>query len=262
MTPPSHTLDLMEREWNLNRVAWFRRTDDEFGGFSNMSRAFPLSIFGIRIRSSEHLYQAMRFTDEPEIQREVIQAQTPMASKKVSRSFDEFTRPDWFDIRVDVMRWALHVKLLNHATRFGELLRRTKSRPIVEWSRHDSFWGAGPVDPDTNRGQNVLGQLLSELRDEFVADPTIAESVPAPTFPKPLLYGIDIPTLTHAHGVVEPLITASDLQALGLPPGSAFGIVVQACLQRQINGDISNQEQGLQLARSIWDAHTASQFKE
>ena len=262
MTTTSHTLDLAERDWHLNRVAWFRRPDDEFGGFSNMSRSFPLFVFGIRIRSSEHLYQAMRFTDEPEIQRDVIRARTPMESKKVSRSFDEFTRPDWFDIRIDVMRWALRVKLLSHATRFGELLRQTESRPIVEWSRHDSFWGAGPVDPDTNRGQNVLGQLLSELRDELVADPTIAETVPAPTFPKPLLYGIGIPTLSHTHGVVEPLITASDLQALGLPPESAFGIVVQACLQRQLNGDFSSRERGLQLARQIWDAHTASQLKE
>ena len=255
-----HNIEYPERDWNLNRAAWFLRPVDQFGGFSNMSKSFPLSIFGIRVRSSEHLYQAMRYTEEPEIQREVIQAKTPMDSKKVSRSFDEFTRSDWFDIRIDVMTWTLRVKLFHHATCFGDLLKRTSKRPILEWSRHDSFWGAGPIDEDTNRGQNVLGRLLTELRDQFVADSTIAETVPAPDFPEPHLYGVEVPAFTF--GQATPLITASNLTALGLPPSPAFGIVVQACHQRQLNGDFSDVEQGLRVARQIWDTHKLSSSQE
>jgi len=184
-----HNNDFPEQDWYLDRVAWFRRPSDEFGGFSNMAKAFPLTVFGMRIRSSEHLYQSMRFTHEPEIQRDVLTARTPMFSKRVSRERDAFTRSDWMDIRVNVMRWVLRVKLAQHIETLGALLKSTGKRPIVEWSRHDSFWGAGPVDQATNHGQNVLGCLLTELRDEYLADQAQAVTVQTPNFPQPCFLG-------------------------------------------------------------------------
>ncbi len=146
-----------------------------------------------------------------------------MCSKRVSRERDEFTRADWFEIRIDVMCWVLRVKLSQHIARFGTLLETTGQRPIVEWSRHDSFWGAGPVDEFMTRGQNVLGRVLTELRDEFLADRLGARTVAAPTFPQPRLFGIDIEQITESEE--SPIITADDLRHIGfagrLPKSSA-----------------------------------------
>ena len=242
------------QDWQTHRAACFRRTTDPFGGFSNMSKAFPLSIYGIRIRSSEHIYQAMRFTDEPEVQQLVLDAHTPMFSKRVSREWDSITRSDWMDIRVDVMRWALRVKLAQHVAAFGDLLKSTRTQPIVEYSRHDEFWGAGPIGDETLRGQNVLGRLLSELRDEFLAQPEAAVVVPAPPFPKSKLLGLDIGVLCERDDA--PLITAADLREAGLPPGPAFGPVLKACVQKQWNGEFNDRPTGLQIARELWVAHT------
>ena len=253
-------LTFTPRDWDLNKTAWFRRPNDEFGGFSNMSVSFPLKALGMHIRSSEHLYQAMRFTHEAEIQREVLRAKSPMESKRIARQWDACTRSDWMDIRVNAMRWALRTKLAHDMSRFGSLLKSTGARPIVEWSRHDSFWGAGPINDETAHGVNVLGQLLTELRDDFIVNEDEARTIPAPTFPDAHILGIPIVKIVPTKG--EPLLHREDLIELGLPPGPAFGIILQACFQRQMNGEFSTVEEGLPIAKALWKAHTRIDHSE
>lgn len=249
-TMNSTKLEFPEQEWPLSRVCVFRKPADAFGGFSNMSKSYPLQVFGLRIRSSEHLYQMMRFTGEPEIQELVRQARTPMQSKRVSREWTEFTRPDWDDIRIDVMRWVLRVKPAQHAQRFGDLLRSTGNRDIVEWSKHDSFWGAGPVADDTVRGQNVLGRLLMELREELSEDQADRKGVAAPNFPDARLNGVEIGRLIDSPEL--PLLTVNDLQKRGLPTGPLLGFVVRVCHQRQLNGEFSTRDEGLPIAERVY----------
>lgn len=255
-TGSSSTPGFPEQDWNLKQAAAFRRTDGEFGGLSNMSRAFPLVIFAARIRSSEHLYQAMRFGHEPEIQNLVIAAKTPMFAKKCAREWDFATRPDWLEVRVDVMRWVLQVKLAQNATSFGRLLEATGKRPIVENSRYDSFWGAGPVDSSYVRGRNVLGCLLMELRAELAAERTRPFAVPAPRFPKARLSGIEVCELSPA--IAPPLVAAHDLRAMGFPAGRAYGAVLAACHQRQLAGRVQDRDAALNLARQIWIEHASA----
>jgi len=254
----SSNLEFPEQGWPLTRVCTFRKPADEFGGFSNMSKSFPLRVFGLRIRSSEHLYQMMRFTSEPEIQELVRQAHTPMLSKRVSREWTKFTRPDWDDIHVDVMRWVLRVKLSQHAQRFGDLLQSTGSRDIVEWSKHDSFWGAGPVADDTVHGQNVLGRLLMELRDQLTEGQTDRKDVAAPNFPNARLNGVEIGRLVDSPEL--PLRTVNDLQQRGLPTGPLLGFIVQVCHQRQLNGEFSTRDEGFPIAERVYQGLSGGQL--
>lgn len=79
-----------------------------------------------------------------------------MKAKKDSRR-ERFTRDDWNDVRVEIMRWCLRIKLYQHFVCFVTGLRKTGERPIVEHSRKDSFWGA-TLSPDwTLCGYNQLG---------------------------------------------------------------------------------------------------------
>lgn len=119
MLRESFAFDLEHETYDLSKVASFRRPKDEFGGVSNMSQAFSRRVFGLRIRSSEHLYQAARFSERPDVQAAMLKAHTPMFAKKAARKFDAWTRSDWLDIRVAVMRWALRVKLSQHVETFG-----------------------------------------------------------------------------------------------------------------------------------------------
>ena len=47
----------------------------------------------------------------------------------------------------------------------GAALTATGSLPIVERSSRDAWWGAMPSQDNTLTGRNVLGQLLTQLRD-------------------------------------------------------------------------------------------------
>lgn len=152
------------REYIRSEVVRFRKTDEEFGGLSNMAPGFPLRIHGTVVFTSEALYQACRFPHLPEVQRLIISQTSPMTAKMKSKPYRKDSRPDWDAVRVKVMRWCLRVKLAQHPDKFGRLLRATDGKPIVEESLKDDFWGAKPQPDGRLLGQNVLGRLLMELR--------------------------------------------------------------------------------------------------
>lgn len=145
----------------------FLKTNELYGGLSNMAGRYPVKVNGIYVRSSEALYQACRFPHLPHAQEVILQQTSPMTAKMKSKPFRKDSRPDWERVRVSVMRWCLRVKLAHHQDSFGRLLLATKEQFIVEESRKDSFWGAKPEGDETLVGYNVLGRLLMELREEL-----------------------------------------------------------------------------------------------
>jgi ribA/ribD-fused uncharacterized protein len=150
----------------------FFKVQEEWGGLSNMRNDFPLVVGGVRVRSSEALYQAMRFSHRPDWQREVLDAphaiKAKMKSKKEGRRRTG-SRPDWEQVQEGVMGWVLRVKLACHLRKFGRLLKATRDRLIVERSRKDRYWGAVLETDGVLRGENRLGRLLMGLRKELAA---------------------------------------------------------------------------------------------
>lgn len=131
---------------------------------------FHLLVNDTLVRSSESLYQCLRFTSHPEIQREIIENKSPKGSKMVSKKYrKEFTRDDFDEIKVDLMYWCLKVKLCSYPILFGNLLDRTGDREIVEISNSDRFWGCVREKGNENivTGENVLGHLLMDLRHYY-----------------------------------------------------------------------------------------------
>lgn len=155
------------RAYDRNESVVFLKTKEAFGGLSNMAGGFPLRVNGIRILTSEALYQVCRFPHMPEVQRIIIGEASPMTAKMKSKPYRGNSRQDWDRVRVKVMRWCLRVKLAQNWLAFSKLLLETEERPIVEESRKDAFWGAKPMDGNTLVGINVLGRLLMELREEI-----------------------------------------------------------------------------------------------
>jgi ribA/ribD-fused uncharacterized protein len=162
-----------EREGTVHQdCVVFFKVGEEYGGLSNLSNDFPLRVNGQPVGSSEALYQACRFPHRPGWQREILEAPHAMRAKMVAKKEGrrkEHSRPDWQEIQVEVMRWCLRVKLAQHFTKLGGLLRWSAPRAIVERSRKDRFWGAVLERDGVLRGQNRLGRLLVELRDELLA---------------------------------------------------------------------------------------------
>ena len=169
---PEPDIDPM-REFNAEAIydpadaAVFRRVRDQWGEFSNMAGGYPIEIDGVTFRSSEALYQALRFPNSPELQAKIGEL-NGMAAKRLAHNIrtpqDEAL---WRrGKRVDAMRVALAYKFEKNPKLIQSLLD-TGNKPIVEYSARDPFWGAKPVG-DKLVGQNVLGKLLERLRSNIL----------------------------------------------------------------------------------------------
>jgi ribA/ribD-fused uncharacterized protein len=162
-----------ERIYNASEIVFFKKTKEAFGGLSNMAAGFPLEINGVPMLTSEALYQACRFPHLPEVQQLIIKERSPMTAKMIGKPYRSQSREDFEDIKVEIMRWCLRVKLAQNFIEFGRLLLTTNNKPIVEDSHKDSFWGAvrDKKDGDILRGVNALGRLLMQLREQYLENP-------------------------------------------------------------------------------------------
>lgn len=168
----------------------FCKTEEEFGGLSNMAGGYPLEVNGVAIRTSEALYQACRFPHLPEVQQEILDQKSPMTAKMKSKPHRDKTREDWERVRLNIMRWCLRVKLVQHREKFGGLLLATGDMPVVEESKRDGFWGAKAEGEDGLVGTNALGRLLMELRKQIREEGAeCLRGLPSPGIPNFQLLG-------------------------------------------------------------------------
>lgn len=190
----------------------FLKTDEPFGGLSNMAGGYPIHVSGVRVLTSEALYQACRFPHLPEVQKLIIGQVSPMTAKMRSKPYRKDSRQDWDQVRVRIMRWSLRMKLANNWNTFSALLLKTGERPIVEESRKDDFWGAKVVDDgDVLVGMNVLGRLLMELREQVKRQGRDAVlDIAPPDIPQFLLFGRPIEV---AAGTPPPQVADAEGQA-------------------------------------------------
>lgn len=154
--------------WKVNTI--FFRVKEPYGCLSNMSNEYPLVVNGHNIANNEALYQACRFPDHPEIQQEIIIQRSGIAAKMKSKKYrTEHTRADWDDVRVDIMRYCIQLKLQQNEKLLGAVLKLTGCTQIVERSSKDNFWGAiWDENADAFVGYNVLGKLIMEVRQQFL----------------------------------------------------------------------------------------------
>ncbi len=108
--------------------------------------------------SSEHLYQALKTTNEED--RELIRtAPTTGTAKKQGGKI--MPRMDWDYVKVDAMRLTLYLKFYQHPDLLLKLIETGKQELIEGNWWGDKFWG---VCDKTNEGENWLGRLLMEIR--------------------------------------------------------------------------------------------------
>ncbi|OTG73063.1 hypothetical protein B9T38_05460 [Acinetobacter sp. ANC 4218] len=199
---------LAERIYDPDKddLAIFRKTHEQWGGFSNMASGFPIRINDHILLSSEALYQALKFTDYPDIQKKIIAERSPMTAKMVAKPFKNMIRQDFENKKIIFMKWCVRAKLLNNYDKFSKILLASENKIIVEESRRDNFWGAKKLDNDRLIGINVLGRILIELREELKNN-TLLEILGPIDVPEFYLYGEPIQPIKKL--VVPPLSNTS-----------------------------------------------------
>ena len=139
-------------------IFFYSTREEPYGCFSNFS-AHPFELDGARWPTSEHYFQAHKFTDPAHIEA-VRRAPSPLVAARMGRSRSRPLRSDWEQVKDDVMRRAVLRKFEEHAD-IRAVLLATGDEVIVENAPSDYYWGCGA----DGSGQNKLGQILMEVRD-------------------------------------------------------------------------------------------------
>lgn len=146
----------------------FTKVSLPYGWLGNMS-AFPIEYDGKTWRTSEALFQSLRFDDD--LIKEIIRNEkSPMGAKMKSKKYkDQMVIEPMSDRDVENMKLCLRLKLEYHP-QLREELNKTGNQIIVEdignrkGERH-LFWGARIIDGKIV-GKNILGNIWMELRND------------------------------------------------------------------------------------------------
>ena len=111
--------------------------------------------------TSEHYFQAQKFL-VPEIQEKIRQIASPMDAALEGRNRQNPLRPDWEEVKDEVMHQALRMKFRQNPDIAKELLA-TGDAIIIEHTQNDAYW----ADGGDGSGNNKLGLLLMHVRQEL-----------------------------------------------------------------------------------------------
>jgi hypothetical protein len=139
-------------------IYFYSDRERPYGCFSNFSRhGFVLD--GNYWPTSEHYFQGQKFAGTPH-EDQIRAAPTPKIAAEMGRDRKRPLRPDWEQVKDDVMRRAVRAKFQTHAD-IREILLGTGDAPLVENAPGDYYWGCGK----DGSGKNRLGQILMEVRE-------------------------------------------------------------------------------------------------
>jgi ribA/ribD-fused uncharacterized protein len=118
--------------------------------------------------------KAMLFGDT-EIAAQIVATTHPREHKALGRKVRGFNDGQWRGARAQIVKTGNRAKFTQNAELLTALYA-TRGTTLVEASPRDRIWGIGLAatdprarDPAQWRGENLLGKILTELRDELLA---------------------------------------------------------------------------------------------
>lgn len=152
------------------------KTDEAyFGEFSNFvaSNQEIIDDMGLKYKSVEAYYQAQKTLIKAEREQftsDKLKKESEYGNKAKVLGRKVTLRPDWEQVKYDVMREGLRQKFQD--SEFMKSLQLTGNKQIIEWTWWtEKIWGIQGRDNNGNelktpyKGANALGKLLMELRD-------------------------------------------------------------------------------------------------
>jgi ribA/ribD-fused uncharacterized protein len=139
---------------------WFRCSFTEGGHTFNCAEQFMMHG------------KAVLFGDA-EVAEKILTAAHPREHKALGRKVKSFDDKAWKASRERIVLAGNRAKFTQNPE-LKELLLATKGTELVEASPYDKIWGIGLAasdpraqDPSQWRGQNLLGRILTQLREEL-----------------------------------------------------------------------------------------------
>ena len=143
-----------------NKIAEFQ------GEYRFLSNFFPAEIVyeGITYPTAEHAYQAAKTLDPAE-RKKIASLKTPAEAKTAGRALKY--RDDWDTAKFKVMEGVVRYKFTHHDDLRAKLLATGDASLEEGNSWNDQIWGISP--PSSGQGDNRLGKILMQIRDELRA---------------------------------------------------------------------------------------------
>lgn len=148
----------------MERIEFYSESKP-YGWMSNFAK-YPIVIDGKVYPTSEHYFQAQKYTHVPEYYEQIRTAPNPTIAKRLggTRSGTRKIplRANWEKIKNNVMKHVVTVKFTSYPE-LKEKLLATGNSPIAEHTANDNYW----ADGGDGSGKNMLGIILMEVRREL-----------------------------------------------------------------------------------------------
>ena len=147
-----------------DEIRFYRANEKPYGVFSNLFRC-EVEFESRLYPTAEHAYQAGKAA-KPAVREWILKAPTPALAAMAAHGLYAWDIvPNWASIKVDRMRAVLRAKFTQNES-LQEILLGTGARRLVEAGTTNNavnrFWGEV-----NGKGENTLGKLLMELREEL-----------------------------------------------------------------------------------------------
>lgn len=148
---------LVNAGWSAKDITSFH---GDYDFLSNFYEA-PVSYDGLCYLNNEAAFQAQKCLTEEE--KKAFTGLTAVKAKRRGRQVA--LRPDWEDVKYDLMEAIVRAKFRQHPG-LAARLAGTRGRQLIEGNTwHDTCWG---VDAATGEGENHLGKILMKVREEIL----------------------------------------------------------------------------------------------
>ena len=148
----------------MDEIHFYRANEKPYGAFSNLYKR-TVQFEGDEYMTSEHAYQAGKARKE-EVKKWLMAAPSPSLLAMAAHGLYVWdVHPEWSSTKFDRMKKILVCKYTQHQD-LQELLLSTGDKHLVEVATVDNavnrLWGQV-----NGKGQNKLGELLMEVRNEI-----------------------------------------------------------------------------------------------
>lgn len=157
------------------------RFRNEYDFLSNFYLGAPIEIWGHTFPTTEHAYQWAKTNDPAEkdwVLWDITETSnggvlrvvtTPGVAKR--RGAQVTRRPDWEEARIQIMLDINRAKYTQHSDLRQKLIA-TEDAILIEGNTwHDNFWGSCTCEECGDKGENMLGKVLMQLREELKVCP-------------------------------------------------------------------------------------------
>lgn len=143
------------------------------------------TIGGIRYNTAEQWMMAekARLFNDTEIEVSILRTNDPREQKGYGRQVKGFDKKKWEAIEENGKPYCWNIVYQGNYAKFSqnpglkEVLLETAGTILVEASPYDKIWGIGlgendedALDRDKWRGTNWLGEVLTQLREDFIKE--------------------------------------------------------------------------------------------